>query len=416
MTRTTVEVNGRSYALPERPRLVVTLDGTAPAYLDTALESGKMPNLSKMLADEGTYALGRAQMPTFTNPNNVGIVTGVHPAVHGITGNYYRGPDGVEVQLDDASFLRAETVHAGFRRAGAKVLAVTAKEKLKRLLQAGDVPCVSAERAAEGGLDVYGIDDVPALVGREPPDIYDPEISLYALEIGLAVHARVGGLDLLYVSLTDFVQHTYVPEHPIALGFYGGIDALLGRYLEAGFVVGLVADHGMHAKQNEDGSPRIHYLQDILEEAGCRDVSVVLPITDPYVRHHGALGSFAWVDAPAGQRDHVREVLAGLTGIEEVYDRAEACVIYQHPIDRVGDIAVSSDSGTALGRSKTDHDLSVLPDALRSHGGRHEQVIPIIVSHRLSERYEARLEAHVNNSDIHDLVLNGVLPNGASSE
>jgi phosphonoacetate hydrolase len=43
------------------------------------------------------------------------------------------------------------------------------------------------------------------------------------------------------------------------------------------------------------------YLQDVLDgwlgEGGTR---VILPITDPYVVHHGALGSFATVYLPAG--------------------------------------------------------------------------------------------------------------------
>ena len=51
--------------------------------------------------------LGRAQVPTFTNPNNVTIVTGVSAARNGIAGNHYRDERGDEVQVTDPSFLRA---------------------------------------------------------------------------------------------------------------------------------------------------------------------------------------------------------------------------------------------------------------------------------------------------------------------
>ncbi len=242
-----ISVNGRDYALPRRPTVAINIDGCDPAYLDDAFARDLMPRLSEMLANGGSYRLGLAHMPTFTNPNNLSIVTGVSPAIHGIAGNYYRAPDGSEVQLVEPDHLRAPTIYAAMHQAGTRVLAVTAKDKLRRLLAAGDVPAVSAERAHEQGLAAYGIESVTALVGRPNPDIYDPEISLYALEIGLAVHKQIGGLDLLYVSLTDYVQHKYAPGAPVADQFYRRVDVAIGAYLDAGFVVGLTADHGMNA-------------------------------------------------------------------------------------------------------------------------------------------------------------------------
>ncbi len=409
----TVEVNGRDYRLPARPTVVFTLDGCQPAYLDDGMARGMMPRLTNMLANGGAYHLGRAQMPTLTNPNNVSIVTGVAPAVHGIPGNHYRAPDGEEVQLVDPSFLRAPTLHAVMQRAGATVLAVTAKDKLRRLLAEGDVPSISAEKAGELGLPAFGIDDVPSLVGKPVPKIYDWSASHYAMEIGLAVHRRLQhqgrGLDLLYVSSTDYVQHKEGPGGPMADRFYRRFDELLGEYLDAGFVVGITADHGMNAKQEADGSPRVIYLEDVLDAAGIREHHVVLPITDPYVLHHGALGSFAWVHLPERDVERAREALAALPGVEEVYTRAEAAVIYEHPADRIGDLSVASDARTALGKSRAKHDLSLVESGLRSHGGRHEQIVPIIVSHPLSERYARWHATGVASRDLHDLVLNGVL-------
>lgn len=410
-----VSVNGRAYRLPGAPTVVFTIDGGDPAYLDDALQRGLMPHLATMLANGGAYHRGRAQMPTLTNPNNLSIVTGAPPVVHGIPGNHYLAPSGNEVQMVEPTFLRAPSIHARLRERGARVLAVTAKDKLRRLLGAGQVPCMSAERAHEFGLPALGIQDVRPLVKRPNPGVYDWDLSHYAMEIGLAVHRHLHGLDLLYVSLTDFVQHKHAPGEGLADAFFHRFDELLAEYLGEGFVVGITADHGMNAKQEPDGSPRVHYLDDVLARAGIDNVRVVLPITDPYVRHHGALGSFAWVHVPRA-RDvaRARDCLAALDGVEEVFSRSEASVIYEHPSDRIGDLSVAADSRTALGTSPTHHDLSQVATGLRSHGGRHEQIVPIIVSHPLNEPYASWHATGVQNRDIHDLLLNGVpLPRGA---
>jgi phosphonoacetate hydrolase len=404
----TITINAREYRLPVRPTVMITMDGTDPRYIDDALARGLMPRMAEMLANGGSYRLGRAQMPTLTNVNNLSIVTGGPPVLHGLPGNHYLAADGREVQLSDPSFLRAPSIHAEMRRAGCRVLCVTAKDKLRRMLAHGGVPATSAEKAHENPISVYGIDDVVALVGRKNPGPYEWDMGAYCLEIGVAVSKKVGPLDLMYLSTTDFVQHAEAPGGEMSDRFYRRFDALLEELLGLGYVVAMVADHGMNAKHNPDGTPRVHYLEDVLAAAGARDYHVVLPITDPYVVHHGALGSFAWVHCREVDRERVREALAALDGVEEVFSREEAAVIYQHPADRIGDFSVASDTRTALGKSAAKHDLSVLHGPLRSHGGRHEQIVPIIVSHRLTEVYARRHEIGVMNSDVHELVLNGI--------
>ncbi len=395
-----VVVNGRSYGLPGQPTVVFTIDGGDPRYLDDALARGLMPSLQGVLASGGAYARGRGHMPSLTNPNNMSIVTGVPPSRHGVPGNHYLDPSGEEVQLTDPAFLRANTIHAAMQAAGVKVLMVTAKDKLRRLLGSGNVPSISAERAHEFGIPGFDVADVRQLVGRSNPGIYDWDLSHYAMEIGLAVHRHVG-LDLLYVSLTDYVQHKQPPGGDMADQFFRRFDELLGDYLSEGFQVGITADHGMNAK------PRVIYIEDVLEQAGVSDYRVVLPITDPYIVHHGALGSFAWVHLPDSQIGRARAALAVLAGVEEIYCRDEAAVIYEHSADRIGDLSIGADAQTALGKSQAKHDLSGIASGLRSHGGRHEQIVPIIVSRPLAEPYAARLVAGVQNSDLHDLLLNG---------
>lgn len=372
------EANGRSYRVPERPTLAVCLDGTAPEYIEHALASGSMPRTAAALRAGGARTQAVAQVPTLTNVNNASIVTGVNAARHGIVGNHYLAPDGSEAQLTQPEALRAETIHAAAQRAGVPVLCVTAKAKLLGLLGAGGVPAVSAERAHEerpGWL--AGLSAAESL-GTPNPGIYDAALSPYAIDLALHLGERLGAL-LVYCSLTDYVQHKAAPGEPLADELYTAVDERIGSALDAGWAVGMVADHGMNAKTLPDGTPNVRYLSDALRAAGVTGARVILPITDPYVMHHGALGSLAWVHVQAEDRDMARAALAGLPGVEGVLDRSAAARLFELAPDRIGDLVVLGDAGTALGRSEAEHDLSGVGSGLRSHGGLHEIEVPLIL-------------------------------------
>ena len=403
----TFSANGRSYRRPDRPTLAICADGTDPAYVEDALDRGLMPRLREALGSGGMLAIGRAQVPTFTNPNNCCIVTGVSAAVHGIAGNHYLSPEGEEVQLTDPSALRAPTIHAEAERAGVRTLCVTAKDKLRRLLASGGVPAVSAENAHEQTLP--GLDGRSAAdhLGRRNPGIYDPELSAYAIDLALHL-APLLGATLAYASLTDYVQHKAAPGDPLSDAFYRGLDGRLGRALDGGWVVGLAADHGMNAKALPDGAPNVRYLEPALSAAGVRDFHVILPITDPHVVHHGALGSLAWVHVPDGDSDPARAALSALDGVEAVLDRAAAAAAFELPADRIGDLVVLADRSTVLGSAEEKHDLSGLDVGLRSHGGLHERPVPIAVLNPMRPGAVER-PGRLRNRDLHDLLLNDVL-------
>jgi phosphonoacetate hydrolase len=390
-----IEVNGRRYRRPDQKTAVFCLDGVDPSYIDDAFERDLVPRLRE-LAEQGAHVRGRSQLPSFTNPNNLSIVTGAPPSVHGVPGNHYLAPDGEEVQLTDPSVLRAPTIHAAFEDADVSVLAVTTKEKLRLLLGSGHVPCVSAERAGETYMAAVG--PIAGLVNRPVPSIYDWDISHYALELGLAL-AGPFEVELLYVSLTDFVQHSAAPGEEMSDSYLRRLDDLVGRYLDDGWRLGLVADHGMNAK------PEVRYLGDALAEAGVRSAHVVLPITDPYVVHHAALGSACWVHVDEAELEHARGVLGAVAGVEEVLSREEAAAALSLPADRIGDLVILADADTALGKTEAAHDLSALHGPLRSHGGRHEQDVPLLLSERPAGEAEALLEEGVSNADIHWLLL-----------
>ena len=390
-----IEVNGRRYATPRVRTAAVCLDGVDPAYIDDALERGLLPRLRETI-EGGLYAIGRGQLPSFTNPNNLSIVTGSPPATHGLPGNHYLAPDGREVQLDDPEQLRAPSILAAFADAGVAVLAVTTKDKLRRLLAKGGVPTVSVERADE--LSAGGIEDLPRLVGRPAPNIYDWDASHYALELGFAL-ADVLETELLYVSLTDAVQHLQGPGGDLADRYLGRLDELVGMYVDAGWRLGLVADHGMNSK------PRIQFLEDVLRRSGLRSAHVVLPITDPYVVHHAALGSACWIHLAPEELETAVQAIEPLTGVEAVFSGDRAATEFALPRDRIGDLFVLGDRDTAFGKTKSAHDLSTLRGPLRSHGGQHEQAVPILLSEPPGPAGQKLLRDGATNADIYALVL-----------
>lgn len=403
-------VNGRSYTPPARPIVAICFDGSSDEYLDAALVRGKMPVLQKMILT-GFRGLARGALPSFTNVNNSSLITGVSPAKHGISGNFfYDSASGKEVMMNSANYLRADTISAAAAQAGRKVAVITAKDKLREILGHGlKGIAFSAEKAAEAKRETHGIEGVQSLVGRPAPKIYSAEVSLYVFQAGVAL-LRKSEADFLYLSTTDYMQHAYAPDQPEALAFYAEVDRELGNLLDLGAVIGLTADHGMNAKQKPNGEPNVLYLETMLEAKFGPGFRVILPITDPYVAHHGALGSFACIHDGAGQqREEVGRWLAEQSGITEVYDRASAARKLELPEDRIGDWVVLSGRDVVIGRTPAYHDLKALHGGLRSHGGRYEEMVPFILSHPLNKTYAARAAGDPRNFDLFDFVMNGTI-------
>jgi phosphonoacetate hydrolase len=409
-----IEVNDRRYAWPDRPLAVVCIDGSEPDYIEQAVAGGFMPYAEKAFA-RGADLRAACVVPSFTNPNNVSIVTGVPPAVHGICGNYFYDREAdVEVMMNDPALLRSETILAAFAGRGARVAVVTAKDKLRSLLGhglghgTGGAICFSAEKADEADLDTHGIEAVPDLVGRPVPQVYSADLSEFVFAAGVALLEQIRP-DILYLSTTDYVQHKHAPGSDEANAFYGMMDRYWARLDALGATLALTADHGMSAKHDAEGAPDVIYLQEVLDGIlGTAAARVILPITDPYVVHHGALGGFATAYLPEGADPvAVAERLGALEGVECALTGREACRRFELPEDRLGDIVVVSERRKALGSSPGRHDLSGLTEPLRSHGGLSEQTVPLMINRPLIGLESGRT---LRNFDIFDLALNHVAP------
>ncbi|NLU69861.1 phosphonoacetate hydrolase [Streptomyces sp. HNM0574] len=381
-----LEVNGRRYPWPDRPVVVVCVDGSEAAYHERAVADGRMPFLERML-ERGADLRADCAMPSFTNPNNLSIATGAPPSVHGICGNYFYDPaSDAEVMMNDPELLRADTLFARFSQQGARVAVVTAKDKLRRLLGRGlkGGICFSAEKAGEATEEENGIGKVLERVGMDQPSVYSAELSELVMAAGVSV-LESERPELTYLSLTDYIQHKHAPGSPVANAFYAMLDHWFERIDALGAVLVVTADHGMNAKSDGAGEARVVFLQDVLDarlgSAGGPRARVVLPITDPYTVHHGALGSYATVHLPDGT--DLAAVAAGLAateGVLEVLTRDEACARFELPGDRIGELVVVAERNTVLGTSPERHDISGFTEPLRSHGGLSEQRVPFLVN------------------------------------
>jgi phosphonoacetate hydrolase len=411
-----IRLNGVRYRWPDQPVVVVCNDGGDPAYFDRALEVGIVPNVARFMKT-GFSAIARCVIPSFTCPNNVSIVTGSPPSIHGISGNFYLEPEtGNAVAMTGPELMRSTTILAEFSRKSAKVASITAKDKLcqqlgKDMNIGGGSINFSSERADKCNKRENGIDNVLELVGMPLPNIYSAELSLFVLEAGVKLLETENPL-IMYLSLTDYVQHKYAPGEPAADRYYRDMDALLGRLHQLGAVVGLVADHGMREKSNPDGSLKVVWLQDALDlEFGKGATTVICPITDYFVAHHGSLGSFVRVYC---HRHTTPEAVMGfarkLPGIEAIHNKTTAARMFDLPIDREGDVVVISDGETCIGTTPSAHDLSALEGhALRTHGGIAESRVPFILNYPLNETYAQRAaRGDLRNFHIFDFAINGV--------
>jgi len=400
-----LHVNARSYELPKHPTVVVCVDGCEPDYIAQAVAHGHAPWLARTLAS-GTALIADCVIPSFTNPNNLSIVTGAPPSVHGICGNYlYDIASGTELMMNDPKWLRAPTLLAELSKAGKPVAVITAKDKLRKLLGHGMTGiCFSSEKADQLSEAEHGITGVLEMVGKSLPSVYSADLSEFVFAAGVEIMRRQRPA-VMYLSTTDYVQHKHAPGTPNADDFYRMMDVYLGQLDAMGCVIALTADHGMNAKTRLDGTPNVIYLQDVLD--GWLDVGVarvILPITDPYVVHHGALGSFATVYLPtSADRAALASRIAALRGIESVLTREAAAERFELPADRIGDLVIVSERFTVIGTAASRHDLSALDVPLRSHGGVSEQQVPLIVNRRIVGLDPQR---RWRNFDAFDLALN----------
>ena len=389
----TLSINNREYpSTLNQTSIVICLDGSQKEYIDEASKLNLTPNLDDII-QKGEYLMAHSAIPSFTNPNNISIVTGQPSSVHGICGNFFYTPEtGKEVMMNDPQYLRAPTIFEKFYQAGAKIALVTAKDKLRTLLgnglkfNEGRTICFSAEKSDQATKIENGIENVNDWLGMPVPEVYSQDLSEFVMAAGVKLMEEFKP-DIMYLSTTDYIQHKYAPGNEVANKFYSMFDKYIGQLDEIGATIIITADHGMKPKSKEDGSPNAIFLQDHLDDKFNKSkTKVILPITDPYVVHHGALGSFAtiYLEDKNDLEDVMMEIKK-IKDIEVVLNKEEGCSQYNLPKDRMGDIICMSSEFMTIGSSKDKHNLSGLNEPLRSHGGLHEREVPFIVNKKMPQ-------------------------------
>ncbi|KAF9891392.1 hypothetical protein FE257_004248 [Aspergillus nanangensis] len=414
MASSPISLHGRTYQLPRRPTVIVCVDGFDPEYLQAGCEDGILPTLSSFM-QSGFHRTATCAMPSLTNPNNLSIITGMPTKVHGVSGNYYLDKvTGEEHMVLDDSTVHGSTILEQMADAGVRVAAITAKDKLRRIINRGLSPakgsiCFSAQCAGECTLGENGIDNVEEWLGRSAPPQYSGELSLFVLEAGLKL-LREKRADLFYLTLSDYIQHKHAPRSEESNRFMAEIDRCLGEFVEMGAVVAVTGDHGMSDKSDAEGNPNVLFLEDFLHskwpQSGAR---VICPIADPFVKHHGALGGFVRVHLLKDKSDAQAMVMAcrQLPQVEMALLGEEAAARFEMPLDREGDLVVISKKGFAIGSRADEHDLSQLQGhRLRTHGGLAEQEIPLLRSASMESHSQQRDDHEWRNFDVFDIALN----------
>ena len=409
-----IKINERIYSgMPSSTAIVICLDGSQKEYFEEASKLNLTPNLDE-LKRSGENLLANSAIPSFTNPNNISIVTGRPSSVHGICGNFFYTPStGEEVMMNDPVFLRAPTIFQKYYEQGAKIAIVTAKDKLRKLLSHGlnfndsKAICFSSEKSDQATKNDNGIENINDWLGMDVPDVYSQGLSEFVMAAGVKLLHEFKP-DIMYLSTTDFIQHKYAPGDEVANMFYAMFDKYIGQLNINNNSIIITADHGMQPKSKADGSPNAIYLQDILDEKLGNEVSkVILPITDPYVVHHGALGSFATIYLKDKTKiDEAMEVIKKIQDIEVVVTNEVGCKEYDLPKDRMGDIICMSSQYMTIGSSESAHDLSKLKEPLRSHGGLHEREVPFISNKKINS-FESKDK--LNNYDAFYYAIAGAM-------
>jgi phosphonoacetate hydrolase len=301
-------------------------------------------------------------MPSVTNVNNVSIVTGGPPALHGITANYYFDRATKQsVYMESADFIRVPTIFERARNCGRRSAVVTAKDKLRTLIARGADEVISAETPPAWIVDAIGA----------PPPILSVEVNHWLFRAA-EVLCRTRPPDLLYLTLTDFAQHKFAPETEQSQHNLATLDSRLLDILNSGpdFTVFAAADHGMRAKT------RALDLAKILAEHKIAADAVPI-IKDRYVAHHQNLGGAAYIFLDDMQQlPEASAVLLSEAGVESVWTRDEAARGFQLMPERIGDLFVLATEEAVFGSLPIPRETV----DIRSHGCVHTRAVPIIAA------------------------------------
>jgi len=333
--------------------VLICVDGLDPEYL----ENCDAPNLQE-IGRKGFFNLGQSMMPSVTNVNNMSIVTGVYPDVHGICSNYwFLKSTGQGYYTESSDYVLSKTIFQKAKSLGLKSLVVSSKDKLMNLLSPGVDEAFSSENPPDWAVELIGI----------PPSIYSLEVNGWVINAATAAMSR-NAPNLVYITTTDYAMHLYPPQHPKAKEHIKILDDALGQLVEIhpNITLLLTADHGMSEKN------KLIDLKKSLSHFSIQ--SDVIPIIkDRYTVHHSNLGGCMYVYVDQKDYKETIKILSDIDGVDEALSMEEAHTKFHLRKERIGDIIVTGRKDVVFG----DKAEVKLPSNLRSHGSTHERSIPL---------------------------------------
>ena len=355
-----------------RRKILVTLwDGFGPEYLDRS----DVPTL-KRIAASGGIKMAQGMIPSVTNVNNASLATGTFPDEHGITSNFYYDPKtGSAQEMKSPSYLLRPTLLSKAQGLGWKTAIVSSKDKVCTLCSGGAGVAVSAEKPEARFLEIAG----------KQESMYSAAVNYWSFRVARHL-LKNESVDFLYLSTTDYMMHTYSPEHTASLEHVHTLDKMLGELMDdhPKLELYLTADHGMNAKTRALDPVRL------LSEAGI-EAAVAPLISDNHKVHHQDLGGsyYVYLRRPADVRKSL-EVLRGASEVEEAYPREEAAKLFRLHKERIGDLFLLARKDAAFGQLESLR----TPVSVRTHGSRHEATVPIAVHGRKVDwsRYKYNLD------------------------
>lgn len=363
------------------PLVLICIDGFDPVYFD-AIET---PNMDRMI-ENGFYTVGKSMWPSVTNVNNVSIITGQYPSVHGICSNYrYIQETKEEVYMESGEYILAPTIFSMCKSKNITTVLSTSKDKLRRLLGNDATHVSSAEKPDKWVVDILG----------DPPSIYSLECNgwtINAAELAMEKYKP----EFVYITTTDWAHHKFPPESIEAKTHINIIDTAVGnimnKFPEA--TIMLSADHGMSRKTN------LIDLGKILKQNGIDNLAVPI-IKDEHVVHHSNLGGAYFIYLDDSVVSKSIDILNALEGVDLAMTSEEAVTKYNLRLERIGQVIVTADKDTVFG----DTNLVEMPGDLRSHGSEHEQNIPIIGYNLKNTNYTFTENRHMGTYVIEQLGL-----------
>jgi phosphonoacetate hydrolase len=289
----------------------------------------------------------------------------VWPDEHGITANFFLDETtGRELYMESADLVLRPTLFEKARARGITSALLSSKKKTIGLLSRGAEIALSAEVPAGEWIERLG----PA------PDIYSAEINHWLLRAAVWLLRHQPGLGLLYIHTTDYPMHMWPPEAEASKRHLSRLDSMLGELAAAApdAAILLTADHGMHHKTR---------CWDLEKACAARDRAIRSAISaeqDKYLKHHRGFGGTSWVYLQNPKdADAVAMTISKLHGVEEVLTRQDAARRLRLMPSRIGELVVLGDRDTVFGA--LDSESETLPPEYRSHGGRAEAEVPLVV-------------------------------------